>query len=236
MIELVIPAYNEEQRIARTVVAYLNYFSEEVLKISVVLNGCTDNSRAVVEKMQKQYPAGQLKILEIPQASKGAAILAGWQAAQAEVVGFVDADNATSPQEFNKLIHALEERDGVIASRFMPESKIFQRQSVWRTIMSHLFKASVKILFNLPYLDTQCGAKIFRKEVVSRVMPQIRATNMNFDVDLLWQLHRVCADIVEVPTIWYDQPGSAALGTKKQFFSQGIKMFISLLRLRFSTK
>lgn len=235
MIDVIIPAYNEGKRIEATVAAYLNFFVRADVKIIVVLNGCTDNSRQVVEKMQKQFPR-RVEILEITQASKGAAILAGWQTAQAEVVGFVDADGATSPAEFNKLIQALDCHDGVIASRFMPESKIFQRQSIWRTIMSHLFKASVKILFNLPYLDTQCGAKIFRKEMVSRVMPQIRAINMNFDVDLLWRLHRVSADIVEVPTIWYDQPGSAALGTKKQFFAQGIKMFISLLRLRFIIK
>lgn len=234
-IELIIPAYNEEQRIGATLRHYLDFFEDtNVLSLTVVLNGCTDRTLEVVEDIQKEYPE-RLSLLHIPEAiGKGGAIVRGWQQSTAEVVGFVDADEATAPEEFQKLIVAMNgEVDGAIASRFHPDSVIKNRTSALRSLASQTFIRIVKILFLLPYRDMQCGAKLFRRSAVAQILPTIQSFNMIFDVELLFKLHRSGAHIVEVPTVWVEKEGSAMLGSTQKFLKTAWTMFMSLLRLRF---
>lgn len=228
---IIIPAFNEEHRIGPTLKKYASFFGSRA-ELVVVLNGCTDDTLMVVQETQKKYPS--IKIINIAEPiGKGAAIVRGWQESSADVVGFVDADGATSPEEFQKLITALAGRDGAIASRFLKKARVIQRQSFVRTLMSHSFIVVTKILFHLPYRDTQCGAKLFRRKVLAPVLPTLRETGMLFDVALLIALHRAGADIMEIPTTWIDQPGSASLGSHTQFFREGFRMLCGLLQLRF---
>ena len=118
---IIIPAYNEEKRIERTLRAYSDYAAlmlhQHGIKttIFVVLNGCVDNTRAVVERITS------IHIIELKEAGKGLAITAGFKAAlktDATMIGFVDADMATSPQAFYSLLNQASGYDGVIASRY----------------------------------------------------------------------------------------------------------------------
>lgn len=234
-ITIVIPAFNEEHRIGPTLKKYATFFGSRA-ELLVVLNGCTDKTCDVVRDVQKQHPTQIALINALKPIGKGAAIVRGWQESSSEVIGFVDADGATSPEEFQKLCDALNGHDGAIASRFLPNAVVKNRQSPLRTAASYSFMTLVKILFQLPYRDTQCGAKIFRRAVLAPLLPSLREKGMLFDVELLVRLHRAGADIVEVPTTWIDQPGSASLGSHKQFFAEGLRMLHGLLRLRCSAK
>lgn len=236
-IELIIPAYNEEQRIGATLRHYLDFFQDtKQLSLTVVLNGCTDRTLEVVEDIRKEHP-DRLSIMNIQEAvGKGGAIVRGWQQSTAEVVGFVDADEATTPEEFQKLITAMKSKDdvdGAIASRFHPDSVIKNRTSALRSFASQTFIRIVKILFLLPYRDMQCGAKLFRRSAIAQILPTIQSFNMIFDVELLFKLHRSGARIVEVPTVWVEKEGSAMLGSTQKFLKTAWTMFMSLLRLRF---
>lgn len=231
-IYIVIPAFNEEHRIGPTLEKYARFFGSRA-QLIVVLNGCTDNTLAVVQNMHTMYPT--ITMINIPEPiGKGAAIVQGWQASSADVIGFVDADGSTSPEEFQKLFDALKGHDGVIASRFLPGARVVQRQSVIRTMMSHGFIMVTKPLFRLPYRDTQCGAKLFRHQVLVPLLPNLHETGMLFDLELLLALQRAGADIVEIPTTWVDQPGSASLGSHSKFFREGFRMLRGLLRLKIS--
>lgn len=228
--ELIIPAFNEEKRIGKMLDAYLGYFDD--VRLTVVLNGCRDNTETVVAQFVQKHP-DRVRMIVVEEAiGKGAAIVRGWQEATGALVGFVDADGATSPEEFAKVIAAMDGYDGAIASRFIDGAEVHVRTSRLRTLMSHGFIALVKTLFSMPYTDTQCGAKLFRANVIQSVLGGLTRTDMTFDVELLWHVHNKGYAVTEVPTIWVDQPGSAALGTHAIFLKTGFGMARSLFRLR----
>jgi glycosyltransferase involved in cell wall biosynthesis len=230
MVTLVIPAYNEEKRIGRMLTEYLSELPE--VRFLVVLNNCSDQSQQVVEDLQRQHP-GKIDLLNIPAAiGKGGAILRGWKDTASELIGFVDADGATSAQEFKKLIAAIEQHDGAIASRFLPGAHILERKSWIRKLTSQAVPRLVRWLFGLPYSDTQCGAKLFKRATIIAVLPKLRTTNMLFDIELLWALHLRGCDVIEVPTVWVDQPGSASLGSNAKFVRTAFGLLWHLFRLR----
>jgi len=232
-LDLVIPAYNEEFRIRRTLEDYLSFFGDGV-RITVVINNTNDNTSDVVRSVQKKHPSRVRLLEDARPIGKGGAIMLGWNSADRELVGFVDADGATSAREFQKLIEALPGMEGVIGSRFMPDSKVIDRESSLRRVMSRGFIFFVRRLFGLPFSDFQCGAKVFRTESSRQALPHIHTSDMTFDVDLLWRLSQTGAAIAEVPTVWVDQPGSATMGSKMGYLRTAFKMLLSLLQLRFS--
>ncbi|EKD76131.1 MAG: Glycosyl transferase family 2 [uncultured bacterium] len=234
-VDLIIPAYNEERRIGRTLLEYISFFDSQV-HFLVVLNNCNDGTLAVVQDFQKRFP-GRIDYLDILEViGKGGAIIRGWQKSTADLIGFVDADGATSAQEFSKLLTALPSHDGVIASRFLPQAHILERTSWARTLVSRGTVWLVRWLFQMPYSDTQCGAKVFNKATINAVLPKLRTTNMLFDIELLWLLTLRGYHIIEIPTVWVDQPGSASLGSNTKFLKIAFGLLSHLLRLRLNKK
>jgi len=225
---IVIPAYNEEKRILGTLDDYGSFFKKKYGKnfeIIVVLNGCSDDTLGIVKKAKKKYP--QIKILNFKQAGKGFAIIEGFKAAKGELIGFTDADDATSAEEFNKLIEKIDRYSGIIASRYIKGAIVRPKQSIQRIVVSRIFNFMIRALFLMNYKDTQCGAKIFRKEAVKAVLPCLGITKWAFDVDLLYQMKRQGFKIGEVPTIWSDKEYS-----KLNFANAGPNMALSIIRLR----
>ncbi|MGH9045988.1 MAG: hypothetical protein ACRDVW_01605, partial [Acidimicrobiales bacterium] len=133
-----------------------------------------------------------------------------------------DADCATPPSEFLRLVDAAEETDGAIAIRSHPASVLPVQRSLARRVDSWFFAALTRAVFKLPYSDTQCGAKVMRRHVVQDALPLLSARDFLFDVDLLLIANRLGYRLVEVPTVWLDQPGShlhAGADAKRMAFS-----------------
>ncbi len=231
-IAITIPAYNEENRIRVMLDHYLLYFGNEV-QFVVVANHCSDNTVGVVEGIQRQFP-GRVQLINEPAAiGKGGAIVQGWKAStEADIVGFVDADGATSPVEFDKVLKAAQQADGAIASRFMKGATVLDRSSLLRKFVSWAARRCFQILFLLPVNDTQCGAKVFKQSAIQPILADLKTNDMLFDVELLWRLKQRNAHIIEVPTVWADQPGSAMLGSSHKFISKAIQLFFNVLKLR----
>ncbi len=238
VVDIIIPAYNEAQRLPNMLESYAALFSRyetATILLTVVPNGCTDNTMGVATQLQQKYPE-IIRLYNIEAAvGKGGAVYAGWRQSEADIIGFVDADGATSAEEFKRLVDELVGRkdiDGVIGSRFIGGATVVNRTSRLRSVMSQFFVQFVRILFWLPFRDTQCGAKLFRRKVIMEIQNSLQTTNMQFDVELLWKLTRAKKRILEIPTVWEDQPGSAQLGSKLGFFQTGLKMVSSLLAIR----
>lgn len=230
-ISIVIPAHNEERRIGPVLAAYALQFSREPGEIIVVLNGCTDRTIDVVREVQRSFPSA-VKILDLPEAiGKGTAVRAGFRQALGAAVGFVDADGSTKPEEFRRLLDALDGYDVVIGSRWMPGAKVFNRTSVLRRLTSKGFLMMTRLLFGLPYHDTQCGAKWFRRAVVAAIAPRMKMKDMTFDVETLILARSSGFRIREVPTVWTDQSSPVLVGTPGRLVQTSVKMFWSLLRL-----
>jgi len=231
-LSIVLPAHNEEHRIGPTLRDYLAYFDSDTTECIVVLNGCTDQTAAVVASVEEKL-GWPMNVIDVAEAiGKGGAVQRGFLAARGEVVGFVDADGATTAEEFDRLFHQLDGFDGVIASRWIPGARVYNRTSPLRKLTSIGFVAIAKTLFGLPYRDTQCGAKIFRRPVIDAVAKQLQTRDMAFDVELLVRCQRAGFRIREVPSIWTDQTSSTVPTSPVKLAATSFKIFSSLLRLR----
>jgi glycosyltransferase involved in cell wall biosynthesis len=227
---LLVPAYNEETRIRPVLVDYANYFREHYngdFQLIVVLNGCTDNTLGVVKEVATQHPA--VSWLDFPDAiGKGGALIEGLKLAPlSDLIGYVDADGATSPKAFRDLVELMDKSDCVIGSRWLAESVLHQQQPGNRRFASRLFHVIVETFFRLNIRDTQCGAKVMRRKAVEAIHPSLRITDMAFDINLLYTIKRAGFRILEVPTEWTDK-----LGSKVTLGRTSLTMLLSVIRLR----
>lgn len=207
-LDIVIPAHNEEHRIDRTLHAYRTGCPGEDVRFLVAADACTDRTTEIVRAhAARDHRVG---LFEYPKLGKGGVIAATFRQSAADLVGFVDADCATPPAELLRLADAAESPgvDGAIASRHHPASVLPRRRTAVRRLTSAGFAFGVRRLLGLPYRDTQCGAKVLRREPAQRIVPSIGRTDLLFDVDLLLAARDAGLRIVEVPTVWIDQDGS----------------------------
>lgn len=229
-LSIIIPAYNEAERIRPTIEAYCSFFEKiygSNFELLTVLNGCVDNTRTVIESIAQKHQ--QLQFIEFEdRLGKGGAIWEGLQAAKGKVLAFVDADNMVGPDETVKLIEALKDHDIAIANRFSPDSKILENQSFGRKLSSKLVRLWVKLMIGLPFSDTQCGAKALRLDVWKRISPQIRERGWVFDLDFLNAAVRNEFSVGEIPVHWKH----IAEGSKVRVIDAGKEVFFGSIRIR----
>jgi glycosyltransferase involved in cell wall biosynthesis len=230
-ISIIIPAYNEEKRIGKTLENYSSFFKnlrdrDFDYEILVVINNTCDKTEEIVKNFQKKDK--NISYLNFKQGGKGFAVLEGFKEAlkkEKDYVGFVDADMATPPESFYKLFKNIKGCDGVIANRYHKKSKI--QTSKKRRVTSRGFNFVVRSLMVIPFKDTQCGAKLFTKRAILEILEDKNETQWAFDVNLLHNLYKKGYKIKSVPTIWKDVEGS-----KLNLTRVPLKMFSSVVRLR----
>src|SRR5438477_4171331 len=227
---LLIPAYNEEHRLEPV----LRDFAEHFLKyynctfqLVVVLNGCVDDNIGVVLRVAQDSKT--ISALEFPgRIGKGGALIEGLKLAPlADLIGYVDADGATSPKAFLDLVIRSDEADCVIASLWIRGAILHHSQSNKRQFASRVFHAIVQVLFWMNIRDTQCGAKVIRREAVEKIHSSLRIADMAFDINLLYCLKPAGYRILEVPTEWTDK-----IGSKVVLGKTSLVMFLSAVRVR----
>ncbi len=213
-ISIVMPAYNEEKRIGKTLDAFSEYFNSLLktrkieYELLVVINGTKDKTEEVVK--QKQKKDKRIKYLNLKQGGKGFAITEGFREAlkgNFDYMGFVDADLATSPKEYWKLIEQIGSYDGAIANRYLEGSRITPSHSFRRIAVSRAYNLIVRALFFLPYSDTQCGAKVFTRRAANKMFPELMLTNWAYDVNILHLCKKYGFSVKEVPTDWREIGG-----------------------------
>lgn len=228
-LSIIIPAYNEELRIQPMLDAYLQHFlaiyNDEV-EFIIVVNGSTDGTARVAHQYEETYPQVRA-IIEPESIGKGGALMLGFAAAKGDLIGFSDADGATPPSAFEDLIVHLGSADAVIASRWLPESDVHPPQPWTRLLASRVFNLLVGWFFKLKFSDTQCGAKLFRRDALLSVLTKLGITRWAFDVDMLFQLHCAGYRVIEIPTTWHDVDGS-----KVRVMRTSLDMFFAISRLR----
>ena len=228
-LSIIIPAHNEENRLPSMLEAYGAYFSEKYkdrVELVVVPNFCDDRTARVAKDLSRCYPA--IRVLDDPgSVGKGGAVILGAQRSNGELVGFVDADGATSPEAFDDLVENIGSAGCIIASRWMKGSIVEPKQPVSRRVASRLFNTMVNVMFGFRVSDTQCGAKLFRRDVIKLIIPKLGITQWAFDVDMLFHVRRKGFSIIEIPTVWRDAEGS-----KVRVVKASLEMTIALIRLR----
>jgi glycosyltransferase involved in cell wall biosynthesis len=227
---ILIPAYNEERRIEPMLRGYADFFGKNYagkFQIVVVLNGCTDNTLAVVQQVAAAFPV--IRALEFKEPiGKGGALIEGLKlSAHADLIGYVDADGATPPRAFLELVRKIGAADCIVASRWLPGAVIHQSQTSHRQFASRMFHAIVQCFFRMNIRDTQCGAKVMKAAAIETVHDRLTTADMAFDINLLYSLKHAGFKIVEVPTEWTDIAGS-----KVMLGRSSLTMFLSVLRVR----
>lgn len=229
---LLIPAYNEADRIEpvlREVVGYFEANYDGKFSIVVILNGCRDNTLDIVKRVAAGHPAISWENHPAP-IGKGGALIEGMKLApKADLIGYVDADGATPPRAFHELIKLTSKADCVIGSRWLPGAVLHQAQPLLRRFTSRCFHLVVESFFWMHIKDTQCPAKVIRREVAERINPQLRIADLAFDVNLIVAAKRAGFSVLEVPTEWTDKAGSKVTAS---LFRSSLTMFLSVLRLR----
>jgi glycosyltransferase involved in cell wall biosynthesis len=223
-LDIVMPAHNEQERIDRTLRAYRAACPDEGIRFLVALDSCTDATPQIVARHARDD--ARVQAFEYPKLGKGGVIAATFARSDADLVGFVDADGATPPLELLRLAGAADAVGGAIASRRHPAALLPARRPLARELTSAGFASSVRMLMGMPYRDTQCGAKVLRRDVADDVLPHLAARDLLFDVDLLVAARERGWRVVEIPTVWIDQEGS-----RVSTLSDSRRMGASLLRL-----
>jgi glycosyltransferase involved in cell wall biosynthesis len=207
---LIIPAYNEEERLPNTLTAYgqaMNYRFGSDFEIIVVANGCVDDTVRVATEIAANSP--QVRVTDIKEpVGKGGAILEGFRQASGDSVLYADADGAAAPESLLELLNYLDRHDVVIGSRRMSGSVITQRQPLVRRTLGLIFAKSTRMLFGMSFKDTQCGAKAFRRAAARRLVRVVSETRWTFDLDLLLASGRLGFEVHEHPIVWADRSGS----------------------------
>lgn len=205
-LDLIIPAHNEAHRIGPTLEAFRRGLPHPDMRFIVALDSCEDATPEIVARHAHEDPRVEIHVF--PKLGKGGVIRQAFNRCRADLVAFVDADGSTAPEQLAMLVDAVQHADGAIASRRLPSSSVQGRRAMGRVAASVIFAWLVRHLFGLPYRDTQCGAKVIRRETLELLLARVTTSDYLFDVDLLLQADAQGFHVVEVPTVWVARPGS----------------------------
>ena len=231
---LVVPAFNEAQRLGGTLDAVAAYLAETGIDAHVIVvdDGSTDATADVA--VRHAVSDRPVDVISLPgQRGKGAAVRAGMLAADADVIGFVDADLSTPLDELPQVLEAFDRGyDVVIGSRAIPRSRLLRRQSPARRVGARMFRALAPLIGGLQgFPDSQCGFKFCRREAAKDLFGGTVIERWVFDVEVLrLAVHRGYR-VAQIPVAWRDHPGSRL---RPSLVALGVLRDLVRIRLRFA--
>jgi dolichyl-phosphate beta-glucosyltransferase len=210
-ISVIIPAYNEENRITPTihsVVSYLDKLVPKEYEVLIVLDGSKDNTLKVVTQLAEKYR--QIRVIDNKiNRGKGAVVKQGILESVGEYVLFMDADNSTHIDELDKILPVIKTGvDVVIGSRDMKDSKVEVRQARYKELLGDLGNWWIQILLVGGIQDTQCGFKVFSGHVARHIFSKVSMRGWSFDIEILALARSFGYKIKEMPVIWYNDDNS----------------------------
>ena len=225
-LSIVIPAYNEEERLGASLDRILEYAARRSgdHEILVVDDGSTDQTAAVAGR----YPGPPVTVLRLERnRGKGAALRAGVLASRGDWVLLCDADLSTPIEDLELLESRAGEAELVLGSRAVPEADITRRQPLYRELMGKIFNGILRLLGLVEQRDTQCGFKLIRGDVARELFGGLSIERFAFDVELVCSAHDRGYRVVEQGVRWEDSPNSRVHPIR-----DSLNMFLDVLRLR----
>jgi dolichyl-phosphate beta-glucosyltransferase len=229
-LSIVIPSFNEEARLPVTLADISAYIraSKRVTEVIVVDDGSTDRTADVANSFR-----GEIQRLRViankTNRGKGYSVRHGMLEARGRIVLFTDADLSAPIAEADKLIAALGDHDVAIGSRALNRSLISIHQSVFREYAGIIFNLIVRTILRLPFVDTQCGFKAFRRDRCRVIFQQQRIERFGFDPEILYLARHHGLSAVEIPVRWAHSPA-----TKVSMWRDSIQMFLDVFIIRWN--
>jgi glycosyltransferase involved in cell wall biosynthesis len=230
-LSIIVPAYNEESRLPETLEKIASYIraSKRDTEVLIVDDGSTDRTAAVAQEMRERV--GDLRVISNGvNRGKGYSVRHGMLEARGRLALFTDADLSAPIEEADKLLSAVEgEYDVAIGSRAMNRSLISARQSRFREFAGIIFNTIVRLCLRLPFVDTQCGFKAFKREPCKIIFEQQRIDRFGFDPELLYLARHHGLRAMEIPVRWAHSPG-----TKVSMLRDSLQMFADVFLIRWN--
>jgi len=225
-ISLIIPAFNEEKRLNRSLPIILKYFRNNYdnYEIIVVDDGSSDNTAEAAKSLSDDIAV--IKLMK--NQGKGAAVRVGMLQAKGKYRIFSDADLSTPITELPKILIPLEnDAEIAIGSRAIDNTMIKKHQPFYREFMGKTFNKIVQVLFFKGIKDTQCGFKGFTAEAAERIFSLAKVNGFSFDVELLYLANKMDMCIVQKPVEWFNDERSTVSPIK-----DSLKMLYELIKIK----
>jgi dolichyl-phosphate beta-glucosyltransferase len=230
-LSIIIPAYNEEKRIGKTLQQVLTYLKKVTYtwEILVVDDGSEDSTAQLVRNLDPVIKV----IKNETNKGKGYAVKCGMLSALGDWRLIMDADNSTPIEELEKLWPHIQEGSIIIGSRYKDPSAVKIEQPVYRVILGRLANWIIQKMVVSGVVDTQCGFKLFSKEAAEKLFPRQTINRWGFDFEILGMAQRLGYNIIEVPVAWY-HAGSSRIRPLRAY-SETL-MDLLKIKWRFMTK
>ncbi len=224
-LSVIIPAYNEEKRIEKTLKSVLDFLSAQAYQSEVVIvdDASSDDTMNVVKQIGYRKSKIDLKMLQHAyNKGKGAAVKSGIMASTGDYILFMDADNSTNINQIKKMLPYIKSHQIVIGSRYLDKNSIKIKQPLARRVISRSGNIFIKFLLKISYADTQCGFKLFESRAAKEIFKRVTIKRWGFDIEVLVIAKKLDYKVKEVAVDWYDSPqsqlrsGRAAYNTFKE--------------------
>ena len=229
-LSIVIPSFNEERRLPATlerIVSYIRASGRET-EVIVVDDGSTDGTIRVADSFRAKIP--NLRVVSNGQnRGKGYSVRHGSMEARGDIVLFTDADLSAPIEEADKLFAKMDEYDVAIGSRAVDRKLIEVHESRFRELAGIIFNRIVRVILRLPFVDTQCGFKAFRRESCKIIFEQQTIERFGFDPELLYLARHHGLRTAEVAVRWAHSPA-----TKVNMWRDSIQMFLDVVIIRWN--
>jgi dolichyl-phosphate beta-glucosyltransferase len=228
---IVIPAYNESQRLGGTLDKVLAYVRSRGwnAEVIVVNDGSHDNTEEIARKFADKDPI--VRVVNNPgNRGKGYSVRNGMLRSRGKIVLFSDADLSSPIEEAAKLMAAIDSgADIAIGSRWLREETQTQRQPLYRQLFGRVFNLLLRLSLGLQFKDTQCGFKAFKQRAAQAIFPLQRIERWGFDPEILFLARKFGFTVEEIPVLW----GHSG-GTRIHPLIDGSRMFMEMLHIRWN--
>lgn len=227
-LSIIIPFYNEAKRLPKSIGQILEYLENQTHDWELILvdDGSKDNSKEYLSEFLKDT---RVKLLQHEKNSgKGSAIRTGVLSSSGDLVLFSDADLSTPFYEIEKLLSAINAGHKIaIGSRDVVGSHITKKQPLTRRILGKISRSIIRGILKMPYLDTQCGFKMFESPIAKKYFGSMKTKKWGFDYEILYRAKKDGIIAKEVPVYWHDDTKS-----KINIAQDYINCFIDLIKIR----
>ena len=202
---IVIPAYNEERRLAQTLPKVAEFIEAQIYEAEVLVvdDGSTDRTAEVVKEFSVQHPL--FRLIQVDHGGKGHAVKAGMLQARGEYAFLCDADLAMPITELPKFLPPQQNSYKVAIGSREIEGSVRYNEPFYRHLMGRVYNGLVKLMAVRGFEDTQCGFKCFHHSVMQDLFARQTIDGFGFDVELLYVAQKRGYKIIEVPIHWYYQ-------------------------------
>ncbi len=236
MISVIVPAYNEGERVGKSLKEILNYLNslENRCEVIVVDDGSSDRTAKIAEEILTETGKVKTRVIRYEQnRGKGYAVRTGMLAAEGDIAVFTDTDLSTPISELPKIVDPIEngECDLTFGSRALDRSLIGVHQTWRREQGGRVFNLIVRVATGLLFWDTQCGFKALRLSVCRPIIEASLIDRFGFDVELLYVAYLAGLRLKEIPVHWDHYEGS-----KVNVLRDSYRMFNEVLHIRKQAK